>query len=421
MPSLTDGQIKNALKRVAKAQKPETLVDGEGRGTGRLILVIKPQPTRVTSVFYAQQWRDGKRKLKKLGEYPHMSLADAREVFTRDFSAAINKGASIKVQGDTRPGTVGDLFEGYADWLRDSGKMSHKEARKGLNKIADELGRNRLARDIEPIDVLNVLRPIYERGKKAMADHVRSYVRSAYSWGMKSENDYRSTSPRRFNLVSNPAAGIPTEPKKPGERWLREEEWVKMWRWLQNPDVAIHPSYPRAIMLLMLTGQRVQEICTLHVDQYDREEGMIDWSKTKNGKPHAIPLPGLAIELLNSLTPNEHGWFFPGSKDPSLSVQHQTLYSFLWRQRDRGVIPHVTNRDMRRTWKTLAGKAGLTKEIRDRLQNHTLQDVSSKSYDRYSYIAEKREAMDILDKFVRDMIRDKTPPRLTVIAGTEAA
>lgn len=421
MPSLTDGQIKNALKRVAKAQKPETLVDGEGRGTGRLILVIKPQPTRVTSVFYAQQWRDGKRKLKKLGEYPHMSLADAREVFTRDFSAAINKGASIKVQGDTRPGTVGDLFEGYADWLRDSGKMSHKEARKGLNKIADELGRNRLARDIEPVDVLNVLRPIYERGKKAMADHVRSYVRSAYSWGMKSENDYRSTSPRRFNLVSNPAAGIPTEPKKPGERWLREEEWVKMWRWLQNPDVAIHPSYPRAIMLLMLTGQRVQEICTLHVDQYDRDEGMIDWSKTKNGKPHAIPLPGLAIELLNSLTPNEHGWFFPGSKDPSLSVQHQTLYSFLWRQRDRGVIPHVTNRDMRRTWKTLAGKAGLTKEIRDRLQNHTLQDVSSKSYDRYSYIAEKREAMEIWDKFVRDMIRDKTPPRLTVITGTEAA
>lgn len=421
MPALTDGQIKNALKRVAKSQKPETLADGEGRGTGRLVLVIKPMPTRVTSNWFAQQWLEGKRKLKKLGEYPHMSLADAREVFTRDFSAAINKGASIKVQGDTRPGTVGDLFEGYADWLRDSGKMSHKEARKGLNKIADELGRNRLARDIEPIDVLNVLRPIYERGKKAMADHVRSYVRSAYSWGMKSENDYRSTSPRRFNLVSNPAAGIPTEPKKPGERWLREEEWVKMWRWLQNPDVAIHPSYPRAIMLLMLTGQRVQEICTLHVDQYDRDEGMIDWSKTKNGKPHAIPLPGLAIELLNSLTPNEHGWFFPGSKDPSLSVQHQTLYSFLWRQRDRGVIPHVTNRDMRRTWKTLAGKAGLTKEIRDRLQNHTLQDVSSKSYDRYSYIAEKREAMEIWDKFVRDMIRDKTPPRLTVIAGTEAA
>ena len=421
MAALTDGQIRNALKRAEKAQKTETLADGEGRGTGRLVLILKPTSTRVTATFYAQQWLEGKRRLKKIGEYPHTTLANAREVFERDFAGAINKGTSIKVQGDTRPGTVGDLFDGYADWLQDSGKMSHKEARKGLNKIADQLGRNRLARDIEPVDVLNVLRPIYERGKKAMADHVRSYVRSAYGWGMKSENDYRSTSPRRFNLASNPAAGIPTEPKTPGERWLREEEWVKMWRWLQHPDATTHESYPLAIMLLMLTGQRVQEICTLHKDQYDAAEGVIDWAKTKNGRPHAIPLPSLAKELLDSITPNEHGWFFPGQKDPTTSVQHQTLYSFLWRQRDRGVIPHITNRDMRRTFKTLTGKAGLTQEIRDRLQNHARFDVSSRHYDRYSYMDEKREAMEIWDKFVRDMIRDKTPPRLTVIAGTEAA
>jgi hypothetical protein len=31
---------------------------------------------------------------------------------------------------------------------------------------------------------------------------------------------------------------------------------------------------------------------------------------------------------------------------------------------------------LRRTWKTLAGKAGVPKEIRDRIQNHALQDVS---------------------------------------------
>jgi hypothetical protein len=42
-------------------------------------------------------------------------------------------------------------------------------------------------------------------------------------------------------------------------------------------------------------------------------------------------------------------------------------------QRDRGVIPYATNRNLRRTFKTLAGKAGVSKEIRDRLQNHALQ------------------------------------------------
>jgi hypothetical protein len=34
--------------------------------------------------------------------------------------------------------------------------------------------------------------------------------------------------------------------------------------------------------------------------------------------------------------------------------------------------------------------------IRDQLQNHTLQDVGSKSYDRWNYMPEKRAAMKCL-------------------------
>jgi len=90
--------------------------------------------------------------------------------------------------------------------------------------------------------------------------------------------------------------------------------------------------------------------------------------------------------------------------DPSRPVTHGTLYAFMWRTRETGVIPYVTNRDLRRTWKTLAGQAGISKELRDRIQNHTLQDVSSKSYDRWSYMPEKRNAMDVWDRFVRGLL-----------------
>jgi integrase len=364
-------------------------------------------PTRVTADWMAQQWRDQKRIKKKLGAYPWMSLAQAREVFDRDFAMLIQRGRSIKIAGDTRPGTVADLFEAYVRYLKAAGKVSWKETEKGLNRVADTLGSNRPAREIEPDEIVEVIRPIYERGKKAMADHVRCYVHAAYNWGMKSEHDYRSSAPRRFRLAYNPAAGIPTEPKTVGTRWLDEDEFVCLYRWLEYPDAPVHPPYTRAVRILMLTGQRVEEIARLHVDQWNADERIIDWSKTKNGKPHAIPVPSLAAELVESIKPNKHGWFFPSAKDPARPVSHGTLYSFMWRQRDRGVIPVVTNRDLRRTWKTLAGKAGVPKEIRDRIQNHALQDVSSKSYDRWTYMPEKRAGMAKWDKFVRALLKKK--------------
>jgi hypothetical protein len=69
--------------------------------------------------------------------------------------------------------------------------------------------------------------------------------------------------------------------------------------------------------------------------------------------------------------------------------------------------------DLRRTWKTLAGQAGVPKEIRDRIQNYTLQDVSSKNYDRWTYMLEKRAGMEQWNAFVTSLLRN---PRLTIAA-----
>lgn len=278
MPNLTDSAIRRALKRVEKTRKQESLSDGDGRGTGRLTLILKPMPARVTAEWMAQQWRDGRRTKSKIGLYPSMSLADAREVFKRDFAELIQKGGRIKGAGDTRPGTVSDLFEAYVANLKAVGKSSWRDAEKSLDTVAKLVGRNRLARDITPDDVLGVLRPIYERGKRSMADHVRSYIRSAYSWGIKAEHDYRSPAPRRFKLYNNPAGGIPTEPKVVGTRWLDEDEFVCLYRWLECPDSPVHPPYTRALRVLMLTGQRVEEIAGLHIEQWNARERIIDWS-----------------------------------------------------------------------------------------------------------------------------------------------
>jgi hypothetical protein len=56
---------------------------------------------------------------------------------------------------------------------------------------------------------------------------------------MKSEHDYRATSPRRFHIPFNPASGIPTEPKVRGNRWLDEVEFASLYWWLDCPDAPV--------------------------------------------------------------------------------------------------------------------------------------------------------------------------------------
>jgi hypothetical protein len=55
------------------------------------------------------------------------SLAPAREVFRRGYADLIQKGRSIKIATDTRPGTVADLFEAYIDNLKETGESSWRE------------------------------------------------------------------------------------------------------------------------------------------------------------------------------------------------------------------------------------------------------------------------------------------------------
>jgi hypothetical protein len=58
-------------------------------------------------------------------------------------------------------------------------------------------------------------------------------------------------------------------------------------------------------------------------------------------------VPALAAEFIESIKPNKFGWFFPSAKDPSRPVSHGTLYSFMWRQRDRASAPWRACREWR--------------------------------------------------------------------------
>jgi integrase len=403
---ITDSQIKSAIRRIAAGEKPRIDLKDDGeRGAGRLALVCRRMKTRIATEWYAVYYRKGRRALSKVGSYPTMSLADARKRFREDYAPTISAGAepSSVVQRrrhQKHTGTVRELFTAYVDSLKASGKRSASAVEVMLLAVTtgavEAIGPDKAASSIEPADIVPHLADIHARGALVMASQVRAYISAAFSFGMRAENDYRrKDAGMRWGLRSNPAAAIPADStaSQPGSRFLTPSEFRTFWRWLEAYDV--ESKLAPAVRLLMATGQRVEEILRISKAAYERPQAMLFWEKTKNGLPHAVPLPMQAIAIIEVLKPNKEGLYFPNracaDQPAGTTAIRQVVGRFL---EDHPEIPHLVPKDTRRTWKTLAGDAGVSKEMRDRIQNHSKKsDVSSRHYDRYDYLAEKREAM----------------------------
>ena len=170
--------------------------------------------------------------------------------------------------------------------------------------------------------------------------------------------------------------------------------------------VTMNLSNELAIKLLLSTGQRVQEVLNAEWSEFDLTNGVwtIPFEKRKNrfsaehSEPHIVPLAPLHIRLLDELKPlaEESRWVFPnGNRDAPRSYNsvYQAIGRF-YKNKQRAIpFAKFTTRDLRRTFKTLAGMAGLSKEIRDRIQGHAFHDVGSRNYDRYDYLPQKTKAM----------------------------
>lgn len=408
---LTDTAITAAIRKAAKEGRGRTLSDGSGRGQGRLVLMIRPG---LKPEWYAQQWAAGKKRLLKIGTFPELPLVDAREAFRGTYAPAIRDGASIRIAATREVGTVSELFTEYVEHLKANGKRSWRDCEKNLPRIAKLLGETRPANRVATPEIVEAIRPHYARGKKSMADHLRSYVRSAYSWAIKAQNDYRSTGrTRNYALKTNPAEWIPTEPKVIGSRWLTPAELLAFWKWLEGGGAPVPgkaatlTSNLVAIQFMIASGQRVEEVCRIRGEWVDLRQGLIEWPTTKNGRHHALPITQTMRELLDRIEPNEHGLLFPSYKHSDRPVHNQTIMRIFMRYLEQSGADPFCPRDLRRTWKTLAGEAGVSKTDRDLVQNHARQDVASKHYDRYDYFKEKRAAVDMWDAWFRREVLDQ--------------
>ena len=134
-------------------------------------------------------------------------------------------------------------------------------------------------------------------------------------------------------------------------------------------------------------------------EEFDRETRL--WTlppeRTKNKRYHLVPLTALALETLEKLTyinSSQRPYLFPARGEPPRPQNKSTLPQAILAYCRTSGMPPWTPKDLRRTVKTRMGELGIPKSIRDQIQNHALVDVSTKHYDRYDYLPEKREALE---------------------------
>lgn len=415
----------NLTETAIRALKPKTSAyyswhQSSQRGTGRIGIKVQPSGKKV---FYFRYYvnKGKKEKFIQIGLWPEMKLATANEI-AKTYSLWLSEGKDptneldiLKkeeqqlAQFNNSQGSFEQLIHGYVNKMKQDNKRTWQDVLKRLEKECyEQIPRGTKAKDVTPIQIKNLLSTIIQRGAVVHSNRIRSYLMAAFNFGIKADNDpMNANNGITFGLESNPVSMIPKQSaaEKVGNTWLNWEELSFIMNSIaETSGVGILMQH--LIRLCIFTGgQRPYELIA-------SQWGNIDWkTKTllitsdisKNKREHLIPLTDSALSELETIQKfTSHlnsNYIFPLSKDGKRPTRTDSLAQAIgYFRKYHPDFKHFTARDLRRTCKTLMGEIGISKEIRDRIQNHALNDVSSKHYDRYDYLNEKRAALSLWEE-----------------------
>jgi integrase len=408
---LTVSQIKGFKPKGTPYYKWD--VNGE-RGTGKLAVQITPKGSKQ---FVFRYFKEGKAKFIRLGKYPEYSLIDARKQATKygaflkqdldpkEEIAQAKEDKALAKKVEAQKGSIKQLFVSYTAQMEKDGKRTYKAVLSSLEKeVYPFISQETKAKDVTAHDVIIVLSNMIKREATTQSNRVRSYLMAAFNYGLKHDNDPANYIDKaKFGLAYNPVAGIPKQKaaERIGEHYLSKTEVKQLLHDLKHEyyRFKMGDNIRNLIQLIFYTGgQRPYELVASKWESIDWEEKtlLITSDISKNKRLHIIPLTESAILVLKEqkLATGDSDFIFPHRFDPAKHIRPDSLSQSISRYRDNTEIRSFIPRDIRRTCKTLMGELGISKSIRDRLQNHALQDVSSKHYDRYEYMAEKRVALE---------------------------
>jgi integrase len=414
--AFTDRGIKGLAKPAAGQ------VDHWDRGKGAqpgLGLRISFGGTRTWLVRYRA---NGQRRRLKLGEFPAMSLADARKAAQNALHQVqvLKRDPAAEKKTDKAADTIAALCSTYMERHARPKKRSWKEDERIINReILPFFGKLK-ARDLTRPMIRARVEAIADRGAGTMANSVLALINTILAFGVDREI-----------LGANPAAGL----RKPAEKVIRDRvltdgELRELWLALsqtpaQAPKLAdgrratrLATDLAAGMRLRLLTAQRGGEVFAMTWPDVDLSSAVwtIPAALAKNGTATRVPLtrPVLAI-LADRRRVSDPASVFVferldsqgaridmvklGRKAANYLVKGRSPRKNTGRRQlvGPGVSFHFRGHDLRRTAATLMARAGVSHEIIARVLNHVQAGPASTAiYNRWHHDAEKRTALEKL-------------------------
>ena len=357
--------------------------------------MLRVQP-RGARIWYLTYDFAGKRRSYRLGEYPRMSLAQARDEARRrrfDLLDGVDPQAARRAarEAAARRIATSALVSAYLDHLKRSGKRTWREDERYLTRTLSRPLGDVPAAEIDRDVIRAAMQTYLDEGKPVAANRCRAHLHALFQWAL-----------REGHVDRNPVAGVSKAVKeRPRSRWLTTEELVRLWTGLDGTPTT--ETVQIVIRLLLLTGCRRQEVALARWSEIDlsAREWTIPPDRMKARAEHWVPLSTQAADLLErarELSPGTEYVFASDRADGPLRPASVTRA--ITRSAPVLEIEHFSPHDLRRTAATHWQRLGYPPHLIGALLAHTRRDLTTTVYAIHHYRDERREALQTWGDFL---------------------
>jgi integrase len=384
----------------ARANSRTAYFDTKTRG---LALRVTPTGAKTWSFVYR---RGGAPKWLTLGSYPAVALTTARAL-------ALDKRHVLDVEGrdpaaerlerepiapptePTHVFTFEDLAKLYETFAKGRKKSWRDDVAKTRKYLIPQWGAMPL-REITRAHVHELLDRLVAQGMTVGVNRIQAVISRLFTVALD-----------RSLVDAHPAARmIKRFQERPSDRVLTDTELRELWKGLDaRPGRAAD-----ALRLRLLLGQRGAEVIGIKWEEVDfaNKTWELPGARTKNSRPHVVPLPKTALALLRRVrdeVAEKEPRVFPGLTPwtddlRALSTIHEGAYEW---------------KDLRRTVSTRLAGLGFSEEVIGRTLNHARYTVTSRHYIRHAYLAETRQALETWDAVLADIIAGRKASRSRLV------